>query len=486
VTTSSQTPQQDFASALKARDLHQINQSGKRLLELALPLGKTWKSVASVFQQNGEHTLAIEALEKWAEQSGRTPEILFEIASFNGRAGRHAQAEAALAEIPHANFDPVGIAYLRGTLATNSGQKDVAMGYLREAVTRDPSSGQSWLALAMLGHISDRDADALFAAAHHLVSANDLETAAYQYAKGRLLHQRSAYDEAFEAYSAGAAIMDRTHKFDWRASAQRASNALDGWTPQTISQISQQVDTTSRARPIFVTGLPRSGTTLCEQILVSHSEVEDGAELGLFRLLQQVIGEPTFHSLSAYLDKGNSADDLRSYYNHLLSERFPGTGLIVDKTVLASRYLGLIASLFPEAPIFWLRRDHLDNAWSAFSTFFIRGIPFSWNLTSLGQFMRTEDRLLAAWQERLGDRLRIVDYTALVSSSEQEIPALVSHANLHFEEQQAKPHLAERQVSTASVMQVREPINTKGLGSSKPYHKHLRPFIEAYERGPAD
>jgi hypothetical protein len=163
-----------------------------------------------------------------------------------------------------------------------------------------------------------------------------------------------------------------------------------------------------------------------------------------------------------------------------LVERFRTPGRVVDKSLDSSRFLGLAAALLPEAPLVWLTRDPLDRAWSCFRTYFVAGLPWSFDLADMAFHFRLEDALLRRWQEILGDRLLVVPMEALTSEPEPWIRRLLAHCRLAEEPQVFAPHERGGTVTTSSVMQVRRPINRDAIGSAKPYRQFLEPFIEAY------
>ena len=193
-----------------------------------------------------------------------------------------------------------------------------------------------------------------------------------------------------------------------------------------------------------------------------------------------LAGGSSGEALQAYLGRGGSPDALATLYLHLMAERFGPTGRIVDKTIDASRMLGLIAAALPDAPLIWMRRDPLDSAWSCFRTFFIHGVAWSYSLTDIAHHFMLEDTLLAFWKERLGERLLVVPYPELVASPESWTRKLLAHCSLDEEPGVFTPHATERIVMTASAMQVRKPINRDGLNTAQPYRSHLQPFIDAY------
>jgi hypothetical protein len=228
-------------------------------------------------------------------------------------------------------------------------------------------------------------------------------------------------------------------------------------------------------RTIFATGLPRSGTTLIEQVLTAHSAVADGAEIGTLEVFAAQVGGASYPALTRCIETGGAAPTVRMWHRWL-DERFGATGRAVDKSVDVSRYLGLVAALLPEAPLIWITRDPLDRAWSCFRTNFNGGsIPWSYDL-------RLEDQLLAQWQEILGERLLVVPYEALVADPQAWIRRLLAHCGLAEEPAAFAPHENRRPVATASMVQVRRPINQGAVGAAEPYREFLAPFIDAYYR----
>ena len=192
--------------------------------------------------------------------------------------------------------------------------------------------------------------------------------------------------------------MQKVRPYDQHKDQAESEDARRGWDREAIDKIASSLQPAEPPRPIFVTGLPRSGTTLVEQILASHSTVADGEELGLFRLLEQDLGGKDHDAFAAYIDRGGSAQDIRATYDRLLDQRYPGTGRIVDKTMNTSRYLGLVAAVFADAPIIWIRRDPVDCAWSAYRTWFLMGADWSWSLTDIAGHFRIEDGLFDHWR----------------------------------------------------------------------------------------
>jgi hypothetical protein len=292
--------------------------------------------------------------------------------------------------------------------------------------------------------------------------------------------ERGEHAPAFAAFARGARQMKTAVVYDGRADRADAARAIDGYSPERIAAIARgQGEPT--ARTIFVTGLPRSGTTLVEQILTSHSAVGDGGEIGRLLLLAGDVGGSSWPALARYVEAQGAASAAR-LWDHWLDELFPTPARVVDKTVNTSRFLGLAAALLPDAPLIWMTRDPLDRAWSCFRTNFSgAAMPWSYDLRDIAAHFRLEDRLLAWWQDILGDRLLVLSYEKLVTEPDVWIRRILAHCGLAEEPGVFAPHENRRPVPTASMMQVRRPINREGIGAAEPYRRFLDPFITAYD-----
>lgn len=466
--------------ALVARERGRINEIVAELLARRAPLGRQWQTLTGVMLHNGELHLARAVAEALVRDSGGAPAARFVQASVCARSGDLAGARAVLKGLATTAPDRLGYLYTLGMVELNSGDVAAARVLLEEAVTVQPRSGQAWLALAMAEGTRDSGlAERLLRAETGMAAAHAIEQAQYYYALGKLHDERGDVDAAFAAFARGAAAARTLASYDRRTDAVSARDAIDGYTPVMLADVQAQIGVET-ARPIVVTGSPRSGTTLVEQILASHSEVAGGGELGRFALVGGDLGGFSAATLERWTAAGKPAEALTKLYLHLLEEQFGRDGRVVDKTLDASRYLAAFAALLPNAPLIWLRRDPLDRAWSCFRYYFAQGVPWSYDLGDIGFHFRLEDRLLDGLRAFLGERLLVLDYETLVTEPDATIRKLVGHCGLTVEPQVFEPHKAARAVTTTSVLQVRQPINRKGIGAAERYRRHLQPFLDAY------
>lgn len=469
-----------FVAALQRRSRRDSNEAALALLAMDAPLREKWRMVARVLQTNGELAGANRAMKLFAEQTGNAAPARYEQAALAAQTGRVEQAWEIMQGVPPDVPDPAGHAYFLGTMALNMGEIDRAERHLLAALDSDPRLGQAMLALASIRERGPGDPIALriLSAGSQMDGAPPLERAQYHYAAGRIHFDQGASDAAFAKFALGGVLAGGERPHDAAADRANAGLGRAGYDRALIDRIGATV-ATDTSEAIFVTGLPRSGTTLVEQILASHSAVSGGEELGRMGVVGRDLPDISAAGLQAYLRTG-TADDLAQLYLHLCRERFGRGARFVDKGMGNSRHIGLIAALLPQSPIVWLRRDPLDCALSAFRTYFVQGLEWSWKLEDIAAHFRLEDELFSFWTQMLPDRILVVDYAELVREPKEKIERILDHCGLPVEPQVFEPHKTARVVATASATQVREPINRKGLGSAAPYREHLKPFLEAY------
>jgi tetratricopeptide (TPR) repeat protein len=471
---------EQFQRALQRRDRAEIADRLRDLVAARTPMAAQWLQLARIAADLGEIGLARQAIDLYVESFDGSAAAQFTKAGFLTYFGAFDEALALLATLPPGVPDPFSYALSRGAAALNTGDAEQARAWLEEATRRGPRSGTAWHSLSQLVNF-DREPrlfDRIVAGARTLDNAPPMERALYHYALGKALADRGAHAEAFAAIARAAGETKALFPDDEALDRQSALEAMRGYDPARIAAIARQ-QTEPTGRSIFVMGLPRSGTTLVEQVLTSHSEVTYGAELNLLRLLVHQIGDASYPALENHV-RTAGAPSLAQLWHHLLDERVPRPGRVVDKTTDTTRKLGVAAGALPEAPLIWLKRDPLDCAWSCFRTCFMQGIRWSNDLTDVAAYFRLEDQLLSQWRQILGEALLVMPYEELVTDPEPAIRRLLAHCGLAEEPQAFAPHENVRAIGTASMMQVRRPINREGIGAAEPYREFLRPFIDAY------
>jgi len=454
-------------------------------LQQGPPSGNVWKSVTILAGRIGEVEIALEAARRFSRTVPITLEgLLFywgELAGYD----RTEEARADVARLPTNARGHPSVLHFLGIIAAQEGAFDKAEDYYRRAIAASPMVPQTWFALAMLKNFQPGDgdlADMERLKARILSAADSSLQARFLYGLAKAYHDLGEFDRAWELYSDGAALRRREEKWDPAALDQFADGLIRDFTARSVSEKLAPPSSPYR-RALFVNGLPRSGTTLVEQILVSHSQVEDGGEVNFLRASLIPTGDHSKAGALDYQRRFAGADPwgtLAASYFHMLEMRFRSKGLMVDKTLSQSHYMGLLLHMMPDARVIWMRRNPEDVALSCLRNFFTSQIPWSWSLTDIARYFNVEDRLFAHWTEHFSDRILVVPYEEMVRDPGQWIGRIVAHAGLADEPQLEEFYKTRRNVKTASVSQVRQPISVARIGQSQAYAAHLAPFREVY------
>lgn len=467
-------------AAFKARDRDGVAAEITALIGANAPLGDTWAAVSRMAATVGEYNASIEAARRAAAMHPQSVQHQLQYLGAVANAGRIPQAlregEAVLKRAPR---DPA-ILHFVGTCRSQTGDTTRALEELRRAIDIDPTQAPTWLTLAMLTRF--KAGDPLIAKLEALtakMSAPDSKSTML-YALGKVYDDLGEIDRAFAHYTQGAEVMRSIRRYDPAPSANIVRAVQREFDAEFFASLTPSACTSNR--PIFVHGLPRSGTTLVEHLLCAHSEVSDGAEINLFRLALMALDPSSAQAVRTY-ETGKSANVWSAggaSFLHLLDERFGSNGRVVDKTLTHSWMFGLIHHVLPNAPLIWMRRDPAASALSCFITRFANGVDWSWSLTDIARRFREEDQLHRHWSAVLGDKLLTVPYEDLVANPDAWIQRILAHCGLSDEPGVRAFHASSRPVLTSSVAQVREPISTAAVDKWKRYEKHLAPFLTAY------
>jgi tetratricopeptide (TPR) repeat protein len=363
-----------------------------------------------------------------------------------------------------------------GHALRTSGRPDAATSAYRRAIAFRPDFGEPYWSLANLKThaLSSDDVLEMGRALHSVVDVED--ELHLHFALGKALEDRRDYAESFEHYAAGAAIRRRQITYDAEATTRRVATYKEVFNRDLLAR----ADLTSTSSPaIFVVGLPRSGSTLVEQILASHSTVEGTFELpDIGHLVEEITESCSEQSPYPQLLNRLEAREFRqlaeAYLKRTSLHRKRGTPRFIDKMPNNFFHVGFIHLVLPDARIIDVRRHPLGACFSAFKQHFARGHAFSYELTDLGRYYRDYVDLMAHFDIVLPGRVHRVIYEDLVLSPESQIRKLLEFCDLPFEPSCVQFHETRRPVRTVSSEQVRRPLYRDALE----HWRHYEPWLE--------
>jgi tetratricopeptide (TPR) repeat protein len=361
------------------------------------------------------------------------------------------------------------------------GEADAAAQAYRQAAALDATLGEAWWSLADLKtYRFSADEIASMRARCSDPAVGPYDQASLHYALGKAAEDDGDVDAAFKAYARGASIRARLEPFDperFRAACLSAQRACPTLPPRLAGP-------PERPTAIFIIGLPRSGSTLVEQILASHSQVWAAGELPFWPIYaRELAGQGDYgEAISALSETDILA--LGERYRAESARHQGDSAYFIDKTPNNFLHVGLITRALPEAIVIDVRRDPRDWAWSAFRQSFGRGQAFSYDLRHLAAYYRSYADLVDQWRAASPGRIIQLKYEALVDAPHAQITQLLEACGLTFEPACLQFHQSKRAVTTPSAQQVRQPIFKTGKGQWRRVAHHLSPFIEALEQAP--
>lgn len=380
--------------------------------------------------------------------------------------------------------DPVTLTSRGHALKTYGRSEDAVTSY-QNAVSHDPCHGDAWYALANLKtyRFSDTELETMQSA----FASPDLSFMSrvhIAFALGKAFEDRDAYEQAFVHYEQGNALKRQQMRYTKEQMREEFEAQKAHCTPSLFEAQSGKGD--PAPDPIFIVGLPRAGSTLIEQILASHSQVDGTLELpNILSLAHRLRGRKQLTERDRYprILHDLSAEELTKlgldYIENTQSHR-AGAPLFTDKMPNNFRHIGLIHLILPNAKIIDARRDPMDCCWSEFKQLFAEGQEFTYGLEEIGHYYRGYVDLMDHWDTVLPEgRILRVQHEDVLDDLEGQVRRILDYCGLPFEQACIEFHKTERAVRTASSEQVRKPLNRSGQGQWRPYEPYLEPLKDA-------
>jgi tetratricopeptide (TPR) repeat protein len=423
--------------------------------------------------------LAKPQLEQLLAREPRNPLFRRQMAALLETIGDYAQCAALFAELvrEHPNDARLWLHY--GHALRGLGRSGDSIAAYRQAITADPSNGQAWWSLANMKIYRFSDADiARMVGELAKGTVSQENRTALNFALGKAFGDREQYAKSFDSYAKGNAIQRLSLKHDPEVLTSYVARCKTLFTPELFA--TGTASGATRRDPVFLVGMTRSGSTLVEQILASHSAIEGTRELTELSAVAKHIENDIapsrrsrFPEILAELDDSELQALGERYLESVRPYLILGRPIFTDKMASNFVYIGMLQLILPNAKIVDVRRHPLACCWSNFSQLFANGQNYAYRLTDLARLYRDYVELMAHWDQVLPRKVHRIFYEKLVADPKAEIHRLLAYLNLPFEESCLRFHNNARAVSTASSEQVRTPIYKEGLDHWRNYEPWL-------------
>ncbi len=376
----------------------------------------------------------------------------------------------------------------RGHALKTYGRTEQAIASYRRAYEAKPGHGDAYFSLANLKtyRFSDQEIAAM-SAAQSRTDLSHADRVHLCFALGKAFEDRGDYARSFEHYDRGNGLKRAQSRYD----ADKMTAELE----EQIRHCQEPLFAEHRGAgceapdPIFIVGLPRAGSTLLEQILASHSQIDGTLELpNILSLSQRLRGANQRAGKSAYPEilHDLSVDQLRDMGEQYIADtqiHRAGAPYFTDKMPNNFRHIGLIHLILPNAKIIDARREPMACCFSNFKQLFAEGQEFTYGLREIGQYYRDYLQVMRHWDDVLPGKVLKVSHEDVLVDLEGQVRRILEHCGLPFEEACLEFHATDRSVRTASSEQVRRPINKSGVDQWRPFEPYLGPLKQAL--GPA-
>jgi tetratricopeptide (TPR) repeat protein len=391
--------------------------------------------------------------------------------------GRPDEAQTAFDRVLSREPDNAAAHFGLASALLQSGEVTQARAKLERAVALAPQRAAYHRVLADMTRFVENDPrlPPLEALARQEQNLPDDQKVELHFALAKAYDDLRRTDEAFERLEKGNALRRKLVFYDERVVADFFADLRAAFPAEKLLSASDGNDSTV---PIFIVGMPRSGTTLIEQILASDPSVLGAGEL---THVQDLIAER--FAGENYPRSPANPRGLGEEYIRRLGKCPPGTKHVTDKFPGNFQHIGLIRLALPNAKIIHVRRDPMDTCFSCYSKLFLNGLNYSYDLAELGHYYRMYDALMAHWRSALPQSAMLeIQYETLVTDFENQVHRIVDFCGLEWSERFLSFHEADRAVRTHSQAQVRQPLFTSSIGRWRAYEKHLKPLRDALDQ----
>ena len=470
--------------ALKQKQWSDAEALLERTVSLAPDFLPAWRDLIDAYKEQDKYEQTLTALDRLLKLDAENVNMICEHANVLTMAGRHEDAikeyERALAIAPRHAGSLSGIGHVLKTV----GKQDEAVRAYRDSVAAHPDFGEAYWSLANLKTFRFTD-DEIAAMIKQLEDDKlaDEPKANFCFALGKAHEDLEDYATAFRYYEQGNAVRRVNESYDPVLTETIHDRIIDTFTSDFLGSRHGWGDPSPA--PILIVGLPRSGSTLIEQILASHSMVEGTHELPeLSRVIRGLNDSRTDGKTYPEAVPELSDADARHYGEDYLERTLKhrsGQPRFTDKMPNNFPSVGFLHMILPNAIVINARRHPLDSCFGSYKQLFAKGQPFTYDLFEIGDYYLQYQRMIDHWHSVLPGKVLDVHYEDMVANQERETKRILEHCRLPWEDACLRFYETRRAVRTASSEQVRKPIYTSSVDLWRNYEVQLAPLIEVLE-----
>lgn len=449
----------------------------RRIAKLSSSGYRAKLDLARFLAERSRYPEAVELLEETARLVPGNHEVHLMLGDTLSVVGRTSEAlqeyESCLALSPKEPTALLG----RGHMLRIGGRRDAAVASYQACIAERPELGDAWWSLASL-HGYRVSADALATMRSQLRSgvATPESEVSFHFAIARTCEQMKDFEGAWEAYEIGNAAKRALVKYDPVEMEVLHGKIANVFTKDLFER--KSAATPTEITPVFILGMPRSGSTLIEQILASHSKVEGAGELPYIIMMSNALGAnkaetARYPEITEELDDSQLTGLGRSYLHYARTHCATEKPFLTDKMPANFSHAGFIRLVLPHAKIIDVRRDPIATCIGNYRHLFAQGKNQSYDLIELAEYYLQYVGIMEHWDKVMPGEILRVQYEDVVRDLETEVRRILDFCELPFEESCLNYHQSARPVNTASAEQVRQPIYDSAVGFWKNYEPHL-------------
>ena len=450
------------------------------MLTKALRLDPTyslvWANLAQVYSVTGQLDKAKKSFKNILNMEPRNGLIWAEYGTVLTKLANYEESKDAYLKALDFKSDSPRVHLSLGHVYKTMGEIENSIDSYKNTIIQNKLSGEAYWSLANLKTYSFSENEIKVMEETLKADMSDIERSQMHFALGKAYEVKKDFDNSFNNYFKGNEVKKGLTKYSSDDTTDNTKRILDFFNLENIRDFSKSL--TVNQDPIFVLGMPRSGSTLVDQIISSHSQVDGTQELPN---IIKIASELNSNNQNTYPEILKELDELKltEMGNNYLSETTwarKNAPFFIDKMPNNFIHIGLIKTILPNAKIIDTRRDPMDTCFSCYKQFFARGQLFTYSLEDLGNYYTDYIKAMNHWHNVYGKDIYTVHYDNVINKTEETIRELIDYCNLPFQKECLEFYKSSRPVKTPSAEQVRQPIYKSGLNYWKNYEKHLVPL----------